>query len=68
MERETKHIEEYLDKSTFPWPNVELKTKFGEGTLLVYCELECQFTEYKIHIEKYFEISKTRKVKFTDFK
>jgi len=68
MNREAKHIEEYLDKSTFPWPNVELKTKFGEGTLLVYCEMEWQFTEYKIPIEKYFEISKTRKVKFTDFK
>lgn len=68
MLREVTHIKDYLDESTFPWKNVELKTRFGMGTLLVFCENEEEYTEYIMTIEKYFDIIKTRKVRFEDFK
>ena len=63
------HIEEYLDKASFPYPadQVHLQTRFGQGTLLVFWVMEQQFIEYKMTIEEYFQISLKRKVTFKDF-
>lgn len=62
------HIEEFLDKGSFPVPSVVLGTKFGQGTLLVYWVLKSQYTEYIMTIERYLEIAKDRKVTFNDFR
>lgn len=69
MIEKVTHIEEHLDKASFPCPvdKVHLQTRFGQGTLLVYWVLEHQFTEYKMTIEDYFRISSKRKVTFKDF-
>lgn len=62
------HIEEFLDKSTFPTRPIHLHTRFGQGTLLVYWVLESQYTEYIMTIERYLEITKDKKVTFNDFR
>ena len=64
MEKEVKHIAEYLEKGILE-SGYELGTRFGQGTLLVYiCNLE---EEREMTIEKYFEISKKRCIKIEDF-
>ena len=65
MEQNIKHIKEDLDPS-IQNDGYIMSTKFGNGTLLVY--LANEFDEYFIEIEKYFDISKQRKVKLSDFK
>lgn len=63
------HIEEHLDKASFPYPadRIHLQTRFGQGTLIVFWESESQGAEYKMTIEEYFQISLKRKVTFKDF-
>lgn len=63
------HIEEYLDKASFPYPadRVHMRTKFGQSTLIVFWESESQDAEYKMTIEEYFQIAAKRKVTFKDF-
>jgi len=65
MESEVKHIKEFLDESLLTG-EYYLGSKFGDGTLLIY--LTKDLNEWTITIEKYFEISRTRKVKLEDFK
>lgn len=69
MTRYVHHIEEHLDKASFPIPadQVHLQSRFGQDTILVYWVLEYQYTEYKMTIEEYFQISAKRKVTFKDF-
>lgn len=68
MTRYVQHIEDHLDKGTFPARDVHLKSRFGQDTLLVYWELESQYTEYTMTIEEYFQVASVRKVTFDDFR
>jgi hypothetical protein len=70
MTRYVQHIEDHLDKGTFPAPvdKVHLQSKFWQGELVVFWVMESQFTWYHMTIEEYFRIAATRKVTFNDFR
>lgn len=68
MTRYVPHIEEYLDKSTFPASEVHIQSKFWQGELVLYWTMESQYTWYHMTIEEYFQIAAKRKVTFNDFR
>ncbi|MBR4591452.1 MAG: hypothetical protein IKO36_12480 [Bacteroidaceae bacterium] len=62
--KDVSHIQCYLDKTIFD-NGYELSTRFNNTTLLI-C-ISNQTEEKYITLEKYFDITKERKVTYNDF-